>query len=760
LELNHIIAKLSDKSNRIITITGASGVGKTRLAIEISKTIGKDKLNVLFIPLEAITDADRVPTEIAPAVGFAQIKTPNQLIDYFQSLRKGHYLLVIDNFEHVMRAKTFIEELSFNCPGLQFLITSRKKLDLKSELEVHLLPLPVPPPKDPRLKTASPAELLASFPSVKLFVELASGKGNFVFSPNTARDVAELCIRTQGLPLAIETIASHLEAKTPGQILASIRSSGFLTYDQGQRDGAERHDSVELFKTIQDTIGWNYSLLTEEGKKFFRFIAVFEGGFTLNTAQAFFNRAGQQGLNIAVNIELLLLKGLLKQENQQQFDNQSRYKMLEIVRLYALDQLRINGEMYKAREYHAKHFIVYAEEAEPKLNSWEREHGRWLDRLSLEYENFRAVLEWSLENPEMHEFGLRLAGSLFWFWNLQGHLSEGRKWLDDLLEVTTHLGRLEARAKALYGAGGLAFLQSDYLLAYDKLKASEEIWRELDEKIHPGAKRRLGYALIILGMVEYNRGKLAQAVSFLGESKDIFTNEVTDEWGKALSLNDWGRVETTQGDYTGAEETFQKSLSLWNSMNDNWGRSLTLNCLGVVARRNKEYRKASERLLEALTRQKNNDKWGMALTYKDLAAVYCESGHQTAGGNYRKAKKEYRHALYYYDTSLHLHEELGRKQLIAECFEGLSKIAVDLKNWKEGCILLGAAEKIRLETHARLSGMEAADHHHYTEELKLRDQSMYEKQFACGIAMSTEEVLKRAHANINNWTARLRGQPY
>ncbi|GGK72437.1 tetratricopeptide repeat protein [Rufibacter glacialis] len=744
--------------SKIVTLTGCNGIGKTRLAIEIAKELAD--VDVRFIPLASVLNPKQVPTEIAPTVEFPEVKSPRHLINF---LKKKSFLLVLDNFENLLDANDFIQELQANCENLKLLITSQCKLGIEQENVIKLFPLNFPKPAD---LTLPPEDLIANFCSISLFVERAQEfNSSFELTEANSREVAEICMRTKGLPLAIETISSHIDKVEPKVVLKRIKSSGFLNNSNTYLN------IIELYKTIQETNSWNYSFLKDEERQVFRFLSVFEGGFTPIMAKCFFKKIKQSNFNstnkskindlsdedIDNAIESLVGKRLLKKGTQIQFDGQFRYSMLETIRSYALERLKINGEMYFIKEIHSRLFFDFAAEAETKLTSAERGPGRWLDKLNLEYENFRAVLEWCLENADMCQLGLGLAGNLFWFWNLRGHLSEGRKWLEALLDQTTGSDSSVSRAKALYGAGGLAFLQSDYTMALSKLNESIEIWGKYEKdfnaeaKVKDDARRGLGYCKIIVGVILLNQGNYKDAKWVLKESLRLF-EELLDEWGKALSLNDLGRVLTAEKDYEKAEVFYNQSYDIWEKFGDRWGLPLTLNCLGVLSYKKQEFTEAIDFLNRALDLQRPTDKWGKALNYKELGAAFYHLANSKSKGNYQNAKNDYIKSIQYFDLSLVKHQELGRRQLVAECLEGLANIAFSLKEPRESVILFGASMQLREAAKATLPELE------YEEDLKtlkLLESTLghqaYQKSWEKGYQSATESIVEQAHRDALRW---------
>jgi tetratricopeptide (TPR) repeat protein len=510
-------------------------------------------------------------------------------------------------------------------------------------------------------------ERIRETPSVKLFLM----RSNIELTPVNVHTVTAICRKLSGLPLAIELIAAFAKINPPTDTLKFLETSGFLALKNTRRDAQKRH------QTISQAIESSYRQLSEQEKQLFRQLAVFTGGFSKKAAQEVCASADGSEFDITAGLTALLELSLLKQKF---LNGEPRFTMLEPIRAFGFNELESRREMSVLRAAHARYFIKLAEEAEPKLTSRERTPGKWLERLQANHDNFRAVLEWNRETRLLHYESLCLAGSLFWFWNLRAYLSEGRAWLEMVLKQKESDQYPEAKAKALYGAGGLAFLSGDFKAASWYLRKSIKLWEQL------GAKRQLGYALIIAGMVAIDRIHYKHARTLLQRSVDIFNSEVDDKWGRALALNDLGRVFMAQAKFKEGEHYFERSLAIWRELEDDWGQPLTLICLGELAYRQRDFDKALESLEEALRIQQRDDKWGRAGLLKFLGNIYLETGN-------------FKEAAVRYHESLLMHRELGRKQLIAECLEGLARLAREMSKPDQAVYLFSAARRLHREIH-------------------------------------------------------------
>jgi predicted ATPase len=419
-EITAIKQLLRQEEVRMLTLTGIGGTGKTSLALQVaSDLIAEFADGVWLVSLASINDSGLVASAIAQTLGLKE-SADLPLIDSLKEyLRAKRILLLLDNFEQIVAAGPLIAELLSACPRLKTLVTSRATLRLRWEHE-----FPVPPLATPDLDQTAP-EMLIQSPAVDLFIQRARAvRPGFALTPENARAVAEICARLDGLPLAIELAAARIKALTPQAIRQRLdRRLQLLT--GGARDLPARQ------QTIRNMITWSYDLLEESEKILFRRLAVFVGGCTLEAAEDVCNRRGESDLDVLDNIASLLDKSLLRQKEQS--DSEMRYTMLETIKEYGLEQLESSGEAETVRRHHAEFFLKLAEEAEPELTGANQQS--WLDRLELEHDNLRAVLRQMAKNGDA-KTGIVLAGTLWRFWLMRSHLSEGREWLAGMLAPT------------------------------------------------------------------------------------------------------------------------------------------------------------------------------------------------------------------------------------------------------------------------------------------------------------------------------------
>ena len=429
---------------RLVTLTGAGGTGKTRLALQAAAdTLSDYRDGTFFVDLSAVVDPALVPAAIAQAIGIAEIPGKPILEALKGDLRTKQILLVLDNFEQVVDAAAAVEELLTGCPDVKALITSRVVLTLRGEHEY-----PVPPLVPPDLNRLPEVEKLGQIEAVRLFAERAQAvEPRFRLTQENAVAVAELTVRLDALPLAIELAASRSKVLSPEQMLPLLAQSLSLLSSRS-RSLPERQ------RTLRGAIGWSYDLLAESEQRVFAQLAVFSGGWTLQAAQAVTN-AGS-ALEVLEHLTSLADKSLVRVAHS---NGDSRFSMLETIREFGWDRLQADGSLDETRRRHGTYFVEKALEAEPHLTG--PAQATWLDYCDRERDNLRTALRWTIDTREA-EIAQSAAAALWRYWQQRGHLNEGKRWLDEVLTMPGGDQPTRARAKALTGAGGIAWWRIDH----------------------------------------------------------------------------------------------------------------------------------------------------------------------------------------------------------------------------------------------------------------------------------------------------------
>jgi predicted ATPase/DNA-binding CsgD family transcriptional regulator len=558
------------KDQRLITLVGVGGVGKTRMALAVAGRVA-DRFDggARLVELGALADPTLVARAVAGALGLAdeQVRPPAEAVA--AALRAAELLLVLDTCEHLLPAAAALaEQLLRSCPRLRVLATSRESLGVPGETVWRVPPLTLPYPREP----ARPDRLLRS-EAVRLFVERArTAQPEFRLTPQNAPAVAEICDRLDGLPLAIELAAARTNVLTPEQIAERL-GDRFSLLTAGPRTVLPRQ------QTLRGTLDWSYGLLEPDRRAHFAQLAVFAGGWTLDAAASLWGECGESGaLGVLAD---LIEKSLVVADVAGR--SPARYRLMETVREYAWERLRASGSEAQVRQRHADYFLDLAERAEPMLRG--PDQMLWLDRLEVEHNNLRAAFEW-LTRADDPCPPLRLAAALGWFWFLKGHRRDGRAWWQRLpASAESAAVPAAARARALVAVGFLAEAEYDLAAARRMLEAGAELAQRSEDP------RLVGTALARLGYLRMHEGRLDAAAELLDEAL-AHHRTVGDEWGAAFALMALAHVALHRGDPAGAAPLARQSLELFRPIGDRWGMARALHGVGQAAFDEGDYRRA------------------------------------------------------------------------------------------------------------------------------------------------------------------------
>jgi predicted ATPase/DNA-binding XRE family transcriptional regulator len=595
-----IYKRLLLPESRLLTLLGPPGIGKTRLAQQAAaEVLDAFAHGVFFVALAPISDASLVVTTIANTLGIpnAGPQTPQERLKLF--LRDKQMLLVLDNFEQILSAAPQIGELLAACPLLKILVTSRAPLRIRPERQ-----FPVPPLDLPDLDPLPDVENLAQYSAVTLFLERAQAvKPDFALVQDNAPTVAAICSRLDGLPLAIELISARVKLLPPTALLERL-SGRLMLQSDGLRDIEPRH------RTLNNAIDWSYQLLSVDEQVLFRRIGVFEGGWTLDAAEAVC--VHNLSLHVIDGLASLLDKSLIKQEAMS--DGSPRFMMLETIREYALGQLANRGELETLQQLHARYFMTMVD----TLNSPTGEPvGQWLEHFELELANLRVALNWS-QAVGASEVELRMALGLFHFWRMRGHMEEGSTWLQHGLALYHSEIDQELRAKALNALGLLFLFQGDLKAAQAHFEESLTLFRIL------GDTSLLADILNDYGMVLGMRGNTELAISVLEESLALW-RQVGDTSGIAQTLFFRGNLAYLLRDNKLAGALWEESLAAKRAFGDTWMIANLLPNLAMVALDQGDHRKAEAYLTESLTiLREMGERWQIVHTLEVCACLAAQ----------------------------------------------------------------------------------------------------------------------------------------
>jgi non-specific serine/threonine protein kinase len=592
---------------RLVTLTGPGGTGKSRLAVEVASWSTEDFPDgVVFVDLALLSQPDHVVPAIARALGLRDLGDRPVRESVHEWLRPRRVLLLVDNFEHLLPAAVDLADLLTNCPQVSALVTSREALRLRGERLVLVPPLDLPAEQG-----EGSAEQIARSPAVRLFVERARDRNpSFQLTTENASAVAEICARLDGLPLAIELAAARARLLTPTE-LARRLDRRLPLLDDGARDAPSRQ------RTLRNAIGWSYDLLSVEEQVLFRRLAVFVGGFTVEAAETVCAGAtardqwsGVGDRDVLGLLQSLVDKSLLKTDPNAA---ETRFRLLETVREYGLERLEASGEADALRAHHAEFYLAVVRQV-----NRDRDEVARSDRLEREHDNVRAALHWSREGGDLL-VGLRLVAALRRFWWRRGYLSEGRRWLVDLLARADRDPTMDAApewAVALGAAGYLAWAQGDYAAALAYHRRAIERWQELgDPRGLAAARGFLGTTLCWMGDLHAAQVHLEQALTgwrglghAVGTGNTLFqlglvalfeqrNDEADDLLRQALALHQEARdvidaaydlvmigyVAVQQGQLAEGRRCLGEARDLLVDPDDRWGVLFLLECTGALA---------------------------------------------------------------------------------------------------------------------------------------------------------------------------------
>jgi predicted ATPase/DNA-binding XRE family transcriptional regulator len=709
-DVRTVVALLHAGKERLLTLTGPGGVGKTSLALAVAHAAADAFAgDVAFVPLATIVDPALVASEVAAALGLQTTgqHSPDEVVR--AALRSRRLLLVLDNLEHLPEAALWVSGLLASCPRVTVLATSRSPLRLHDEREVVVAPLAVPD----RDAIPTPTEIV-EVPAVRLFVERAATPA-FALTPANAAAVAAICRRLDGLPLAIELAAARVKVLSPTELLARLEKRLPLLTG-GPVDAPARQ------RTMQDAIAWSHDLLNPGEQVLFRRLAVFAGGFTLDDAEAVGGRfaeggaalggAAARGLrgegreetddaiartssspssplersdpatrsagtrppreaspSVLDLVTSLVDKSLLRPVVLSNGGSGPRFEMLDTIREYGLERLTESGEADAVRAAHAAHFLALAEAAKPELTG--PDQGRWLARLVDEHDNLRAALAWVRDHGE-NELLLRLAGVLWRFWELRFHLSEGRSWLEGAL-AGDRGAPPAVRARALNGLANLTWSQGDLVQGAAYQEEALVLFRAAGD--HLGT----AWALNDLANIVDEQGDYARAVALYEESLAL-SRKIGAEWEAACALHNLGLMADHEDDFDRAADLFDEALPIWERLGDEVARARSLDAAASVARRRGNLDRALALGEQSLAlRRRFGDRNGVAVSLGNLGWTMLERG-------------EGRRAATFFYEALPLHLEAGNRRGLAGCLTGVAKLSVDLGRPDVAARFLGTSD--------------------------------------------------------------------
>lgn len=698
-ELAELEEMLAREEVRLVTLTGPGGTGKTRLGLQAASEVLDDNAypdGVWFVDLSPLVDSGLVVPTIAGVLGVKEAGGGTPIVDTLKEyLRDKRLLLVLDNFEQVTDAAREVSALIATCPHLNVLATSRVPLHIRGEKEY-----PVPPLSTPDMRHLPPPERLSQYEAVRLFIERATDvKPDFQVTNENAPAVAEICVRLDGLPLAIELAAARVKL-LPLQALLVRLSSRLKLLTGGARDLPARQ------QTLRATIEWSYDLLSAEEQALFRRMAVFAGGCTLEAAEAVCNY-DKKGIDVLESISSLLDKSLLRQADT---GGEPRFFMLETLREYGLEQMEQNGEIEEVRKAHVEFYL-------PRSVDWLELAGGdfsvpdwrpYMDRLVPEMDNSRAASSWLLEHST--EGAVILCGFLAYFWHDRGYHSEARNLVEKALALPGASSK-PGYAEGLLLAGSLAQTSGDMSAAAARFQSVIAL---LKEKRLAGQGAFAAYArpgMTYDSYLGWALGQLASAVASQdgpAAAFDVVVESVEElrasgkETALAMAEIGLGTAYAFRGELDKARSTLEEALAIGRKRDDRWIILVAGQMLGDVARIQGDFKAAAALYQQGISLSDNlGIKSEISARLHNLA--YAELGQ----GNVERARELFM-------ESVAAQHDAEHKGSIAEALAGFAALAAFEGRAERAMRLYGAVRAIWDSNHLAAWPAEQAEFERYT----------------------------------------------
>ena len=600
-ELAEILRLIWRPDVRLITILGTGGIGKTRLAVEVAH-VAHDEFDAgrFFVDLSQFDD----PTQVRPAIGAVlgvQPDSADLLVAIAKRLASGRSLLVLDTFEHLAPAAPVVSELLAICPSLTVLVASRSPLHLRGEHQVNLEPLRIDG---------------AGAPAVALFMDRAHAvRPELDADAATLTLVRDICWSVDGVPLAIELAAARVRHMSMSEL------AGHLEVSLGPLVGGTI-DLPMRQQTMRGAIDWSYRLLGQRTRNLFRALSVFRGGCSRSDVDAV---AGAQGVDDALEpLSALVDASLVIHETV--VTGEGRFRMLDVIRKFAVEQAATAGEAETLNRRHARHFCKVAERAEAGLRGSDQR--RRYAALLVDDPNFRAALAWALDAGE-GELALRLAGSLWMFWRWAGLFAEGRRWLEAAIATGSASPPL-VRLQGMWGAGWLAYHQAEYRRTATLGRTMLHLLESSPPRTATDKHLWRRNALTLLGIAELADGDAATAIATFEEASRL-GEKVGPGWHSATSLLNLGTALLYAGRAAEATDCFRRAISAYESIGDQHFVARALIQLGYAALADSQRGDAEVAITRAMQIvAASGDDWGLAEGLEAVATLRSETDARTA----------------------------------------------------------------------------------------------------------------------------------
>jgi predicted ATPase/DNA-binding SARP family transcriptional activator len=649
------LAELLD-GHRLVTLVGAAGVGKSRLAVEVARSLaGRYPGGTWFVELSTLTTAELVPQAVADALG-VHAEPGVRLVDTVAAaLARRKALLILDNCEHLLPAcRSLAETVVTASAELRVLAASRQSLGIPGEAIFPLSPLPVPSPDDPWERAAASA-------AVWLFgARAASTRPGFRVTEANIGLVRTICHRLDGMPLAIELAASRV-GTLPLRDIADRLDHQFRLLDARDTASPGRHGGLDT------AVQWSYDLLSEPEQLLFARLSVFAGGFALDDAEAVTADARLPARGVAAHLSALVSRSLVQLEEIS--PERGRYRMLEPLRQYARTRLADRGEAAAAAERHARRYLALVEEAEPLF--YQAGSMPWIERIRAESENLRAALQWAFGPDGDGQLGAQMAALLWHPWDLTGARAEGLHWIDAGLKVveSSEPGRrMRLLAAATLLRLGLGEIDTAHGLATQQLGLA---------RAH-GDRRWEGDALTRTGMIAWTRGDLLTAAVQFAQAVNAL-RAAQDRWRESIALAHLARVRRDARELSAAQATAEEALTAARLVGEDTILGFALDVLGSVLQQRGRSGPAGELVGEALAHYR-------AIGYREGEASALQ-----ATGRLLLDRGDPEAATQALGSALELCLRLGHRGGVTASLEGLAQAFLASGADVQAAIFFGAA---------------------------------------------------------------------
>ncbi len=626
---------------RLLTLTGPGGTGKTRLSLQLAARSSDDFPDgIFFVPLEPIRDRMLVAPRIASTLGVAESTARSIDASLADWLRDKRLLLVLDNFEQVVAAAPIVADLLRAAPGIKAVVTSRAVLHVSGEQEYEVPGLPAPP--DPSQESGMermtrgggdrPIDLVAlgQYAAVRLFIERAVAvRPGFSVTNENAPAVAAISARLHGMPLAIELAAARIKLLSPDAILVRLDHQ-LDVLAAGARDLPERQ------QTLRGAIAWSYDLLDEGGKRLLDRLSVFAAGCDLASAEAICGPSSEIGGDILDGLMALVDQSLVKVEESAA--GETRFRLLDTIREYAAEQLEADGETDLIRARHRDWYVALVPQAAAELSGPDQR--RWLDRLELEHDDIRAVLDRAVAAPAP-SVAIGVAFSMWRFWQKHGHLAEARRRLEAMESAPWSHDDPRLRAKLVEALGGTCWWQGDLDGMNPRYREALEIWQTLDDEAElANAYYNASFTYstnVGFGPTEGDNDQTG--LLYLERARDAF-RRLGDRRGEANALWGLGNYHYFRRYPGNGEEQFRETLTIFGEVGDLTMEAWTLHMLGTSLLRNGHVDEARVNIAHAIRHfHAAGDASGLTLTFDDMSAVAVADGDLPRAARLRGAAR-------------------------------------------------------------------------------------------------------------------------